>query len=170
MVRSCSARGAACGRWSKRRRGHRSARGDGRKMTEKEYSAYKYLSRLWTIQREIKDKEFELWSAGLASGVRYDKDNVQTSPSDPMDKIGYLIDEIQKEKEAYVRLQHTMINQIHGLEDKIYEQYLSDRFIHSMTLKQMTVKYGCHHSTTYRTFRCALDAFAEKYANKCEKN
>ena len=139
-------------------------------MTENEYKAYKYLSRLWRIQREIKDKEFELWSAGLASGIRYDKDNVQTSPSDPMDKIGYLIDEIQREKEQYVQLQHQMINKIHGLEDQIYEQYLSDRFIHSMTLRQMTVKYGCHHATTYRTFRRALNAFAEKYANKCEKN
>ena len=134
-------------------------------MTEKEYSAYKYLSRLWRIKREIKDKEYELHSAGLASGVRYDKVNVQTSPVDPMDKIGHLIDEIQREKEEYVRVQHQMINQIHDLEDRIYEQYLVDRFIHGMTIKQMTIKYGCHQSTAYRTFCRALDEFADKYAN-----
>lgn len=137
-------------------------------MTEKEYSAYKYLSRLWRIQREIKDKEFELWSAGLASGIRYDKDPVQTSPSNPMDKIGYLIDEIQREKELYIKAHHTMINQIHGLEDRIYEQYLSDRFIHGMSIKQMTARYGCHPATTYRTFCKALDAFADMYENQCE--
>lgn len=137
-------------------------------MTNKQHKAYDYLSRLWRIQREIKDKEFELWSAGLASGIRYDKDNVQTSPKDPMDNVGRLIDEIRREKEKYVKVQHRMINQIHGLEDKVYEQYLSDRFIHSMTIKQMTARYGCHQATAYRTFCKALDAFADKYANICE--
>lgn len=135
-------------------------------MTEKEYSAYKYLSRLWRIKREIKDKEFELWSAGLASGVRYDKDNVQTSPSDPMDKIGDLIDEIRKEQEAYVHLQHTMINQIHGLEDKIYEQILVDRFIQGMSVKQICSRYNYSKMTGYRLFRKALDTFAYKYGTK----
>ena len=137
-------------------------------MTSKEHSAYKYLSRLWRIRREIKDKEDELFSISLASGIRYDKINVQTSPMDPMDKIGILVYEIKKEQEKYLHVQHTMINQIHGLEDKIYEQYLSDRFIHGMSIKQMTIRYGCHHATTYRTFCKALDAFADKYANKCE--
>lgn len=132
-------------------------------MTNKEYKAFRYLSRLWRIQREIKDKEFELWSAGLASGIRYDKDNVQTSPSDPMDKIGYLIDEIRKEKEQYVRVQHRIINQIHGLEDPVYEQILVDRFIHSMTVKEINVKYGYSKPTGYRLFCKALDAFANKY-------
>ena len=137
-------------------------------MTSKEHSAYKYLSRLWRIRREIKDKEFELWSAGLASGIRYDKDNVQTSPSDPMDKIGYLIDEIRKEKEKYLDLQHKMINQIHGLEDKVYEQILVDRFIHDITIKQIMAKYNYSSTSTYRLFCKALDAFAEKYGNKWE--
>lgn len=137
--------------------------GDGRRMTNREYKAFRYLSRLWRIQREIKDKEFELWSASLASGIRYDKDNVQTSPSDPMDKIGYLIDEIRKEKEQYVKVQHKMINQIHGLEDPVYEQILVDRFIHGMTVKEINVKNGYSKPTGYRLFRKALDTFANKY-------
>lgn len=135
-------------------------------MTSKEHSAYKYLSRLWRIRREIKDKEFELWSAGLASGIRYDKDNIQTSPSDPMDKIGYLIDEIRKEKERYLNLQHMMINQIHGLEDKVYEQILVDRFIHDMSVKQICNRYNYPKGTGYRLFRRALSSFADKYETK----
>lgn len=135
-------------------------------MTEKEYSAYKYLSRLWRIQREIKDKEFELWSAGLASGIRYDKDSVQTSPTDPMDNIGNLIDEIRREKEQYVIVQHTMINQIHGLDDRLHEQILVDRFIHDMTIREICIKYNYNKMMGYRLFRKALDAFADKYVTK----
>ena len=137
-------------------------------MTDKEFRAYRYLSRLWRIQREIKDKEFELWSAGLASGIRYDKDNVQTSPSDPMDKIGYLIDEIKEEKEAYLRLQHTMVNQIHGLGDRIQEQILVDRFVRDMSMKQIRESYGYSNTHAYRLFCGALEAFSEKYGNKWE--
>ena len=142
--------------------------GDGKRMTDKQHSVYKYLSRLWRIKREIEDKEFELWSASLASGIRYDKDSVQTSPSDPMDVIGNLIDEIREEKEKYICTQHTIVNEIHGLEDRLYEQYLSDRFIHGISIKQMNARYGGNLATTYRTFCRALDAFADRYANKCK--
>lgn len=138
-------------------------------MTDKQYKAYRYLSRLWRIKHEIEDKEFELYSARLASAIRYDKDSVQTSPTDPMDRIGDLIDEIREEKEKYARIQHVMVNEIHGIEDGIYEQYLSDRFIRCLSIKQMNVKYGGHRATTYRTFCKALDAFADKYATKCDK-
>ena len=132
-------------------------------MTDKEYKAFKYLSRLWGIQRKIKDKEFELWSAGLASGIRYDKDTVQTSPSDPMDNIGRLIDEIRAEQQAYIALQHKLINQIHSIEDNLYEEILVDRFIHSMSMKQICVKHNYSKMSAYRLFRKALNAFAEKY-------
>lgn len=137
-------------------------------MTDRQYTAYHYLSRLKRIDREIQDKEDELRMIGLGQAVRYDKDVVQTSPSDPMDKVGDLIDEIREEKERYVRLKHTLINEIHGLEDAVYEQYLADYFIKGWKIRRMTMQYGCHHSTTYRTFLKALDAFADKYANKCE--
>lgn len=137
-------------------------------MTDKEYQAYKYLSRLWRIKREIQDKEDELRSACLASGIRYDKINVQTSPLDPMDKISDLIGEIQQEKEDYLLLQHTMINEIHGLEDKVYEQILVDRFIHSRSMKQICIRHSYPSTTGYRLFCRALDAFADKYGNKWE--
>lgn len=137
-------------------------------MTDREYGAFKYLSRLWQIDREIQDKDDELRSIMLGKGVRYDRDNVQTSVSDPMDRVADIIGEIEEEKERYIRIKHQLINEIHGLEDAIYEQYLSDRFIRGWNIRVMTRKYGCHHSTTYRTFCRALDAFADKYANKYE--
>lgn len=137
-------------------------------MTDREYGAYKYLSRLWRIDREIQDKEDELKTIGLVQGVRYDRDNVQTSPSDPMERVADIISEIQEEKERYIRLKHDLINEIHGLDDAVYERYLSDRFIKGWNIKVMNRKYGGHLSTTHRTFLRALDAFAIKYANKCE--
>lgn len=135
-------------------------------MTDREYSAFRYLSRLRRIDREIRDKEEELRSIGLVQGVRYDRDNVQSSPSDPMARVSDIIGEIEEEKERYIRIKHQLINEIHGLEDAIYEQYLSDRFIKGWNIRAMTRKYGCHHATTYRTFCRALDAFADKYENK----
>ena len=135
-------------------------------MTDREYSASKYLSRLWRIRREIKDKEDELLSACLASGIRYDKIDVQVSPSDPMDKISDLVSDIQEEREEYIRIQHIMINQIHGLEDKISEQMLADRFIKDMTIKSIMTRYGYSKAQAYRLFCRALDAFSEKYETK----
>lgn len=132
-------------------------------MTDKQHRAYKYLSRLWRIRREIEDKEFELYSAGLASGIRYDKDSVQTSPTDPMDRIGELVDEIREEKEKYIRIQHQIVNEIHGLEDKLYEQILSDRFVRGLTIKEICMKYAYSRPTGYRLFCKALDVFADKY-------
>ena len=135
-------------------------------MTDKEYAAYKYLSRLWRIRREIQDKEDELFSACLAPGIRYDKIDVQVSPSDPMDKISDLVSDIQEERAEYIRVQHVMINQIHGLEDKISEQMLADRFIKNMTIKSIMARYNYSKAQAYRLFCRALDAFSEKYETK----
>ena len=135
-------------------------------MTDKEYAAYKYLSRLWRIKREIRDKEDELYSASLASGIRYDKDAVQVSPVDPMDKIAVLISDIKEERETYLMLRHNMINQIHGLEDKISEQMLSDRFIKGRSIREIMGLYGYSKTQAYRLFCKALDSFSEKYGTK----
>lgn len=137
-------------------------------MTDREYSAYKYLSRLWRIGREIRDKEEELRSIGLVQAVRYDRDSVQTSVTDPMDKISDLIDEIREEQTKYVHLQHTLINEIHGIEDAVYEQILVDRFIQNKSMKWIKMRYNYPNSTCYRVFCKALDAFADKYGNKWE--
>lgn len=137
-------------------------------MTDREHGAFRYLSRLWRIDREIRDKEEELRSIGLVQGVRYDRDNVQRSPSDPMERVGDIIGEIEQEKEEYIRVKHVLINEIHSLEDPVYERILVDRFIDGRSIKQINMRYGGHQSTTYRTFCKALSAFADKYANKCE--
>lgn len=138
-------------------------------MTDREYSAFRYLSRLWRIDREIRDKEEELRSIGLVQGVRYDRDNVQTSPSDPMSRVADVIGEIEEEKERYIRLKHQLINEIHSLEDHVYEQILVERFIQKRSVKQIRIRKDYSRSTAYRLFLEALDAFADKYGNKWEK-
>lgn len=138
-------------------------------MTDREYGAFRYLSRLWRIDHEIKDKEDELRDIGLIQGVRYDRDNVQTSPSDPMSRVADVIGEIEEEKERYIRLKHELINEIHGLEDHVYEQILVERFIQKRSVKQIRIRKDYSRSTAYRLFLEALDAFADKYGNKWEK-
>ena len=138
-------------------------------MTDREYGAFRYLSRLWRIDHEIKDKEDELRDIGLIQGVRYDRDNVQTSPSDPMSRVADVIGEIEEEKERYIRLKHELINEIHSLEDHVYEQILVERFIQKRSVKQIRIRKDYSRSTAYRLFLEALDAFADKYGNKWEK-
>ena len=138
-------------------------------MTDREYGAFRYLSRLWRIDHEIKDKEDELRDIGLIQGVRYDRDNVQSSPSDPMSRVADVIGEIEEEKERYIRLKHELINEIHGLEDHVYEQILVERFIQKRSVKQIRIRKDYSSSTAYRLFLEALDAFADKYGNKWEK-
>lgn len=137
-------------------------------MTDREYGAYRYLSRLWRIDREIHDKEEELRSIGLVQGVRYDRDNIQTSPSDPMGRVSDIIGEIEQEKERYIRVKHLLINEIHSLEDSVYEQLLVDRFIKGSSMKSISYKHNYPRTTCYRLFCQALDAFADKYGNKWE--
>lgn len=139
-------------------------------MTDREYGAYRYLSRLWRIDREIKDKEDELHDIGLIQGVRYDRDNVQTSPSDPMARVADVIGEIEEEKERYIRLKHQLINEIHSLEDHVYEQILVERFIQKRSVKQIRIRKDYSKSTAYRLYLEALDAFADKYGNKWESS
>lgn len=138
-------------------------------MTDREYGAYKYLSRLWRIDREIQDKEDELKTIGLVQGVRYDRDNVQTSPSDPMERVADIIGEIEEEQERYIRVKHQLINEIHSLEDHVYEQILVERFIQKRSIKQIRIRKDYSKSTAYRLYLEALDAFADKYGNKWEK-
>jgi non-homologous end joining protein Ku len=138
-------------------------------VTDREYGAFRYLSRLWRIDHEIKDKEDELRDIGLIQGVRYDRDNVQTSPSDPMSRVADVIGEIEEEKERYIRLKHELINEIHSLEDHVYEQILVERFIQKRSVKQIRIRKDYSRSTAYRLFLEALDAFADKYGNKWEK-
>lgn len=139
-------------------------------MTDRQYGAYRYLSRLWRIDAEIRDKEEELRSIGLAKGVRYDRDSVQTSPSDPMGRIADIIGEIEEEKERYIRTKHTLINEIHSLEDHAYEQILVERFIHRRSMRQIQIRKNYSRTTVYRLFLEALDAIADKYGNKWETN
>lgn len=137
-------------------------------MTDREYGAYIYLSRLWRIDHEIKDKEEELRSIGLVQGVRYDKDTVQTSPSDPMGRVADIIGEIEEEKERYIRVKHQLINEIHSLEDHVYEEILVERFINNRNMKQIRIRKDYSKTTAYRVFLEALDAFADKYGTKWE--
>lgn len=136
-------------------------------MTKKQYRAYKYLSRLWRIDREIRDKEDELYSIGLA-GIRYDKDRVQTSLTDPSGRVADIIGEIQEEREEYIRVKHRLINEIHSLEDGLYEQILVDRFINNISMYQIRLKYGYSNGACYNALRRALDSFSDKYCNKVE--
>ena len=137
-------------------------------MTDRQYGAYHYLSRLWRIDREIQDKEEELQSIGMGKGLRYDRDSVQTSPSDPMSRVSDIISEIEDEKERYIRIKHELINEIHSLDDHVYEQILVERFIQRRSMKQIRIRKDYPKTTAYRLFLEALDAFTDKFGTKWE--
>ena len=76
--------------------------------------------------------------------------------------------EVQQEKEKYILVKHTLINEIHSLEDKVAEQILHDRFIQNIPMRMISGRYGYSSSTCYRLFCSALDTFADKYGKKWE--
>ena len=102
------------------------------------------------------------------SGTKRTSCGKLASHPDPMDNVSDLISDIQTEKEEYLQLQHTMINQIHGLEDHVYEPILVDRFIHNRPVKQICIRHNYPKTTGYRLFLEALDAFSDKYGTKWE--
>ena len=85
-----------------------------------------------------------------------------------MSRVSDIIGEIEEEKERYIRIKHELINEIHGLEDHVYEQILVERFINGRNMKQIRVRTNLSKTTAYRLFLEALDAFADKYGTKWE--
>ena len=140
-------------------------------------TAKEYLSKIQTYRRTMQsyaDRIDELYheASGLKAIV-YDKDRVQVSPEQKMEKIFGQIDEVA-EKYVKARLRYEQevqkrIDQIAGMEKSDHERILRLRYIETdsngeqITLEEIACRM---HLSFYRTAHLhgeALEAFRKKY-------
>lgn len=141
-------------------------------------TAKEYLSKIKTYRRIMQsyaDKIEELYheASGLKAIV-YDKDRVQTSPEQKMEKIFAQID-AEAEKYAKARLRYERevrkrTDQIAGMERAEYADLLRMRYIDGMSLLQITLelkdadggqRYSYDHVRHMHGW--ALNDFSKKY-------
>lgn len=143
-------------------------------------TAKEYLSKIQTYRRAVQtyaDRIEELYhdASGLKAIV-YDKDRVQVSPENKLEKIFEKIDrEAEKYAKARLKLEAEVqkrVDQIAGLERAEYAELLRMRYIEDMNLLQITLamkdkdggqRYSYDHVKHMHGW--ALSAFQKKYLN-----
>lgn len=143
-------------------------------------TAKEYLSKIQTyrqIMQSYADRIEELYheASGLKAIV-YDKDRVQTSPEQKMEKIFAQIDTVAekyvKARLRYEREAQKRIDQIAGLERAEYAELLHMKYVDGMNLLQITLtmkdkdggqRYSYDHVKHMHGW--ALCAFQKKYLN-----
>lgn len=141
-------------------------------------TAKAYLSQIQTYKRIVGNyamhiEELYQEASGLKAIV-YDKDRVQVSPDNKLEKLFVRIDqEAEKMAKAVLRYERETqkrIDQIAGLERPEYAQLLHMRYIDGMSLLQITLamkdsdggqRYSYDHVKHMHGW--ALNAFAKKY-------
>lgn len=123
-------------------------------------TAYEFLSSArflhWQWLR-LKAKHDELETCLLPSGIRYDKDKVQTSPEDPMSKIVAEITELEKEMIQVQRRKFIQLEKIeqavNSLESEEERTALTMRYINRKSVQDIAEEMGYSEPTIYRFMR-----------------
>jgi hypothetical protein len=129
-------------------------------MTDK---VYRLLYAPRRIDREISrinDRISSLKYSLLASGIRYDKDSVQTSPSDRMTDVFAEIDELERKRDAMVFSRIDAMNRIETaigfLEDDEQKTVLSRQYIGNESVDSLTGTMHYSRRKIYTIRRIAL--------------
>lgn len=129
---------------------------------------YKFLTRPRRIEREVlrlRARIDELNASLLPSGIRYDKDRVQTSPGDPLTQVMVQIDQL--EREIYdlcierARIAQEISDTIEELEDDEEKTVLACRWVHPMPVYQLADMMHVSRATLYRIQEGAYEHLAE---------
>lgn len=101
----------------------------------------------------------------LPSGIRYDKDAVQTSPEDPMLKYAEKLLELEAEvkalKESYYEESTTLNNAIAKLDNVNEAEVLTCRYIGDMYFSDIAEHIHASESTVYRWHRKGIEHLTE---------
>lgn len=126
---------------------------------------------LWSVRnidREI-DKLCEKYEALgyslLPSGIRYDKDRVQSCPEDTMAEIISQRLELDKQITDKRKLRGELINEIYDaiecLEDEKAQNILIKYFVSKKTLRSIAIEMGISKSGVHKIYKKALLSFKE---------
>ncbi len=137
-------------------------------------TAEEYLGQIETldvqIQQDIEQLE-ELKNSALGvTAIRYDKDRVQTSPSDRLCgdvcNIVTMEQRINDEIGRFYEAKELIIRQIRGMHSADIVQILYKRYVQLKNLKQIAVEIGMGYSTVLQKHRDALVIFEDQYTLK----
>ena len=119
------------------------------------------------IQQDIEQLDELKNRAKGVTAIRYDKDKVQTSPSDRLCSdvcsIVTLDERITSEIDKLCDAKQLIIRQIRGLKDAVYIQILYKVYVQYKTLKVAGMEIGISYTTVLQKHRDALTVFASKY-------
>lgn len=119
--------------------------------------AYEYLNSVRVLHWQwlkLKSKHDELESCLLPSGIRYDRDRVQTSPDDTVSRIVAEIAELEKSMRIIQRDKTRKIediyNTLEGLPCDEWRTALVMRFINRKPVSDIAAEMGYAESTIYK--------------------
>lgn len=125
--------------------------------------AYKFLFKPRVLTLKIKRKQTqveELESCLLPSGIRYDRDKIQTSPEDKLPDIVGRITAIQKEIDALKIEKYEAINSIMGeinlLPSELQQTILTERFIGMMPMADIGESVNYSTSRAYQIMQSGI--------------
>ncbi len=134
-------------------------------MTDKLYT---FLHRpMWT-KAKIRTKEAQIDDLRLMmlpGAIRYDKDKVQSTPSDPMseyaERLSELEADIRKLKRQYLREQKEVVKYISMLPDPNETEVLTARYISGMRFDDIAKQCQVSEPTVYRWHRVGINHLTE---------
>lgn len=122
------------------------------------------------IQQDIEQLEELKHRASGVTAIRYDKDKVQTSPSDRLCgdvcNIVTMEQRINDEIGRFYEAKELIIRQIRGMHSADIVQILYKRYVQLKNLKQIAVEIGMGYSTVLQKHRDALVIFEDQYTLK----
>lgn len=112
--------------------------------------------RIATKQAQIKDLRLMM----LPSGIRYDKDSVQSSPKDPMlqfiEKLSDLEEELHKLEKDYTRQYTDVEKLVKTLDDPRLEEIITLRYLVCYEPKEIAAAMGYAESWVHKLHRDAI--------------
>jgi len=137
-------------------------------------NAKEYLQTINTMKHRITDQEEYIQrlrdSLGIA-GIRYDKDRIQSSPSN--DKFTEIFSKIWDEEIVLKEMQELLVNkrvrilnEIHDLDDEKHRRILNIVYVDCKNLKKCSNIMSYSYDYTKELHIAALQAFQDKYSEK----
>lgn len=131
-------------------------------MTNKLYNILTKPSSIKADIKRMQERIDDLRLMMLPSAIRYDKDKVVSSPSDPMSK--YIINlekyELKQKKlmDQYVEARDTMIELIDRLEIPCQRDVIQYRFMNGLKFYEIAEEIQYSEAQTYRIYADAIEA------------
>ena len=140
------------------------------KRNQQKDKAYAFLERPTNLALKIKQKMLQCEALRSCidspSGIRYDKDKIQSSPADKMSDIEAKIDEIERDiikLNAAKAVAVMEINEaVEGLSDEIQKTIILEYFIGRIPMAEIGNDIGYSSSRTYELMQLGIEELGSK--------